>query len=73
MQGKRVNEFKHSEERVTTKADFKVEGKGCLDHPPIIKDDGELDYITSITRLQVPRSPVSVLNHSQNFPPTIRT
>ncbi len=65
-----VNEFKCAKERVTTKAGFKAEGEKCLDHLPVIRGDGELAYMAPLTRLLVPRSAVSVLNCSQNFPLT---
>ncbi len=65
-----VNEFKCSKERVTTKAGFKADGKRCLDHLPVIKEDGKLVYMAPLTSLLVPWSAVSVLNCSQNFPLT---
>ena len=49
---------------------FKAEGVKCLDHLPVIRGDGELAYMAPLTRLLVPRSAVSVLNCSQNFPLT---
>ena len=70
MKGEMVNEFKCAKERVTTKAGFKAEVEKCLDHLPVIRGDGELAYMAPLTRLLVPRSAVSVLNCSQNFPLT---
>ena len=45
MKGEMVIEFKCAKERVMTKAGFKAEGKKCLDHLPVIKEDGELAYM----------------------------
>ncbi len=71
MKGEIVNEFKCQWIIVTTRAGFKAEGEKCLDHLPVFTDSSELMYLTPMTRLLEPRSAVTVLNCSANFPITI--
>ncbi len=59
-----------SSSALESEAGFKAEGEKCLDHLQVIRGNGELTYLSPLTRLLVPGSTVSVLNCSQNFPLT---
>jgi len=71
MKGELVNEFKCSWVTVTARTGFKAERERCLDHLPVVNDKGELMYLAPLTRLLEPRSAMTVLNCSANFPLTV--
>lgn len=68
MKGELIHEFKCEWVIVTARAGFKAEGDRCLDHLPVFTGSGEPAYLAPLTRLLAPRSAVSVLNCSANFP-----
>lgn len=71
MKGEIVHEFKCAWVEVTARAGFRAEGGRCLDHLPVFTAGQEMKYLAPLTRILEPRSAVTVLNCSANFPVAI--
>ncbi len=68
MRGEIISEFQCEKVTVSVRSGFKGEGERCLDHLPVFTAKQELMYLAPLTRLLMPRSAVSVVNCSMNFP-----
>ncbi len=71
MRGEIVSEFQCERVTVTARSGFKAENERCLDHLPVFTAKLELMYLAPLTRILMPRSAVSVVNCSINFPISI--
>ena len=71
MKGEMVHEFKCEWVVVTSWTGYKAEGERCLDPLPVFTAQQEVSYLAPITRVLTPRSAVSLLNCSTNFPLTL--